>query len=155
VKSWYAPPSPGSRQAAAAEARNRSAGALRPAAATWGTAMARRSRDDGAPRDECALLVHLLGGRLVLIEDPHLDVARRLVAEILLAVDGAARNIIVVAGLEHLRRLPLDGERNFAFLDRGPLLAGWRWNWLPAPGGMVTDCSPTSRVGSFSNGIVK
>src|SRR5580704_12226230 len=76
-----------------------------------------------APR-ACALLRDLLGRRLVLVENPHLDVARRLVAEILLAVDGAARDIIVVAGLEHLRRLPLHREGDFALLDRGPLLAG-------------------------------
>src|SRR5437016_1422884 len=78
----------------------------------------------GQARQESALFRDLLGGRLVLVENPHLDVARRLVAQILLAMDGAARNIIPVAGLEHLRRLSLDGEGDVALLDRGPLVAG-------------------------------
>src|SRR5438105_9288339 len=65
-----------------------------------------------------------LGSRLVLVENPHLDVAGGLVGEVLLAVDGAARNMIVVAGLEHLRRLAFDGEGDLALLNRGPLVAG-------------------------------
>src|SRR5262249_11392036 len=67
---------------------------------------------------------HLLGGRLVLVENPHLNIARRLVGEILLAVDGSARNVIAVADLQHLRRLALDGESDFALLNRRPLVAG-------------------------------
>src|SRR5205085_1834856 len=63
-----------------------------------------------------------LGRRLVLVENPHLDVARGPVGEILLAVNGAARNVVTLAGLKHLRRLSLDGEGDFAFLDRGPLV---------------------------------
>src|SRR5438046_5763275 len=75
-------------------------------------------------RPALSLFANLLGGRHALVENPHLDVTRRLVGEILLAVDGAARHVVMVAGLEHLRRLSLDGEGDFTFLDRGPLLAG-------------------------------
>ena len=71
----------------------------------------------------CALFHHRLGRRLALVENPHLDVARRPAGEILLAVDGTAWNMIMIAGLEHLRRLPLDGEGDFALLDGSPLLA--------------------------------
>src|SRR5216683_4996074 len=88
-----------------------------------GTAM-RQSPSRLRSPQACALFPHRLGGRLVLVENPHLDVARWLVVEILLAVDGTARNIITITSLEHLRRLPLDGEGDFALLDRGPLLAG-------------------------------
>src|SRR3954468_15410786 len=70
-----------------------------------------------------ALIFDLLGSRFALVENPHLDVARRLAAQILLPMDGAARDIVAVAGLEHLRGLPLDGEGDFTLLDRGPLVA--------------------------------
>src|SRR5262245_49512455 len=70
------------------------------------------------------LVQHLLRRRLALVEDAHLGVARRLVGEVLLAVDGAARDIIVLAGLEHLRRLALDREGDLALLHRRPLVAG-------------------------------
>src|SRR6266581_1662639 len=70
------------------------------------------------------LVGHCLRGRLALIENPHLDIARGLVGEILLAVNGSARNVIAVAGLQHLGRLALDGEGDFALLNRRPLVAG-------------------------------
>src|SRR5260370_40584776 len=57
-------------------------------------------------------------------ENIHHDVACRLVAEVLLSVDGAASNVVAVAGLEHDWGLSLDGEGDFALLDRGPLIAG-------------------------------
>jgi hypothetical protein len=44
-----------------------------------------------------SLFGHLLSGWLVLVENPHLDVASRLVGQILLTVYGATRNIIAVA----------------------------------------------------------
>src|SRR5438874_8679684 len=42
------------------------------------------ARGRGATEPEPPLLRHLFGRRLVLVENPHLDVARRLVGEILL-----------------------------------------------------------------------
>src|SRR5262252_845568 len=78
--------------------------------------------------------LHPLSGWLVLVENPHLDVARRLVAQILLTVDGAARNIVAVAGLEHHWRLPLDRECDLALLDRGPLIAGVAVELIPGSG---------------------
>src|ERR1700674_5385259 len=65
-----------------------------------------------------------LGYRLALVENSHHDVARRLVAEVLLSVDGAARKVVTVVGLEHDWGLSLDSEGDFALLDRGPLIAG-------------------------------
>ena len=65
-----------------------------------------------------------LGYRLALVENIQRDVARRLVAEVLLSVDDAARNVVALAGLEHDWGLSLDGEGDFAVLDRGPLIAG-------------------------------
>ena len=65
-----------------------------------------------------------LGYRLALVENIHHDVACRLVTEVLLSVDGAARNVVAVADLEHNWGLSLDGEGDFARLDRGPLIAG-------------------------------
>src|ERR1700680_1664563 len=65
-----------------------------------------------------------LGYRLAFVENSHHDVACRLVAEVLLSVDGAARNVVALAGLEHDWGLSLDGEGDFALLDRGPLIAG-------------------------------
>src|SRR5271170_2585521 len=64
-----------------------------------------------------------LGYRLALVEHSHHDVAHRLIAEVLLSVDGAARHVVAVAGLEHDWGLSLDGEGDFALLDRGPLIA--------------------------------
>jgi hypothetical protein len=43
---------------------------------------------------------------------------RTVTGEIVLTADGAAWNIITFAGLEHVWRLPLDGEGDFALLDR-------------------------------------
>src|SRR5215470_15204953 len=86
--------------------------------------VASATRNGSVPPLAFALFRDRLGGRLVLVENPHLDVARRLVGEILLAVDGAARNVVTVACLEHVWRLPLDGEGDLSLLDRGPLLAG-------------------------------
>src|SRR5260370_9634630 len=65
-----------------------------------------------------------LGYRLACGENIHHDVACRLIAEVLLAVDGAARNVVAVAGLEHDWGLSLDREGDFSLLDRGPLIAG-------------------------------
>src|SRR5215831_5205697 len=59
----------------------------------------------------------------VLVGDVHLDRARRCVGEILVAMDGAARNIDPVAHLEHARCLALDRIGDLALLDRPPLLA--------------------------------
>src|SRR5712691_9317022 len=81
----------------------------------------KRHPPTAAPAARFRLFRDRLGGGLVLVENPHLDVARRLVGKILLAVDGAARNVVAVAGLEHVRRLSLDGEGDFALLHRGPL----------------------------------
>src|SRR5262249_4161911 len=65
-----------------------------------------------------------LGCLLALVENIHHDVACRLVAKVLLSVDGAARNVVALAGLEHDWWLSPDGEGNFALLDRSPLIAG-------------------------------
>src|SRR5712672_4206386 len=65
-----------------------------------------------------------LGYRLAVVENIQHDIARQLVAEVLLSVDGAASNVVAVAGLEHDWGLSLDGEGDFALLDRGPLIAG-------------------------------
>ncbi len=52
---------------------------------------------------------YLLDQRLVLVHDVELDRARRLVGEVLIAVDRAARDVGAVAGLERARRLALNG----------------------------------------------
>src|SRR5215831_1988811 len=75
-----------------------------------------------------------LGYRLALVENIQHDVACRLVAEVLLSVDGAARNVVALAGLEHDWGLSLDGEGDFALLDRGPLIAGVAMELVAAAG---------------------
>src|SRR5882724_7891270 len=75
------------------------------------------------PHAAGSLFRHDLGLRHVLVGNVHLDRARRCIGEILVAVDGAARNVDPVADLEHARRLALDGIGDLALLDRPPLLA--------------------------------
>src|SRR6266700_4221449 len=74
-------------------------------------------------RDDADLLGHRLGLGLVLVRDIELDRARRTVRDILVAVNGAARDIDELADLEHARRLALDREGDFALLHRPPLVA--------------------------------
>ena len=62
--------------------------------------------------------------------------AGRLVGQVLVAVNGAARHVDKLAGLEDARRLALDGVGDFALLHRPPLIprmavelvAGAGWN---------------------------
>src|SRR5437667_11447075 len=71
-----------------------------------------------------ALIRHLLGLRDVLVGDIELDRARRSVRQVLIAVDGAARDEDEFADLEHARRLAPDGIGDLALLHRPPLIAG-------------------------------
>src|SRR6202521_3526798 len=81
----------------------------------------------GLPWVTARLVLLSLGDRLerglVLVDDVELDRACRLVGEVLVAVNGAAWNVGVVADLEGTRRLAPDGEGDFAFLHRRPLVA--------------------------------
>src|SRR6266702_4393219 len=72
--------------------------------------------------DAGSLLDQLERG-LVLVHDVELDRARRLVGQVLITVHAAARDVDAVAGLEGARCLALDGQGDFAFLHRRPLVA--------------------------------
>src|ERR1700719_4346972 len=76
------------------------------------------------PSYSSRLIGHRLKQRLVLVHDIELDRARRLVGEILVPMDGAARDVGAVADLERAWLLALDGQGDFALLDGGPLVAG-------------------------------
>src|SRR5215471_3157906 len=87
-----------------------------------------------APSTMAPLLGNRLGHRFALVENVYHDVARRLVAEVLLSVDDAAGNVVALAGLEHEWRLSLDGEGHFALLDRSPLIAGVAMEFVAGTG---------------------
>src|SRR5260370_25829640 len=59
-----------------------------------------------------------LGYRLALVENIHHHVSCRLVAEVLLSLDDAARDVVAFSGPEHDWGPSLDGEGDFALLDR-------------------------------------
>src|SRR5271163_3556161 len=59
---------------------------------------------------------------LVLVGDIELDGACRHVREVLVAMNGTARHVDSVAGLEHARRFALDSEGDFTLLHRPPLV---------------------------------
>src|SRR5881275_1795684 len=63
------------------------------------------------------------GDRRILVHDIEFDRARRLVGHVLVAMDGPARDVDPFTRLEDARRLPLDGEGDFALLDGRPLVA--------------------------------
>src|SRR5580700_11665589 len=77
----------------------------------------------GASRPAGGSIGDRLGLGLVLVGDVELDRAHRLVREVLVAVDRAARDVDALARLEDARRLALDGERGLALLHRPPLVA--------------------------------
>src|SRR5438105_4068841 len=97
---------------------------MRRAAAGWPVYGPATVRDYEHSQSETALIGHRLGLGLALVGDVELDGAHRPVCHVLVAVDRAARNIDIIARLEHTRRLALDGEGDFAFLYRPPLIAG-------------------------------
>src|SRR5439155_2466008 len=69
------------------------------------------------------LLRYLLGLRLVLVRDIQLDRSRRTLRKVLIAMNRAARDIDVIAGLHNAWLLTLDRESDFAFLHRPPLVS--------------------------------
>src|ERR1700722_12747538 len=91
-----------------------------------------------AQRGKTQAVARLFGSslvdRLALVENAQHDVAHRLVGEVLLSVNGAARNVVALTGLEHDRRLSLDGEGDLALLDRGPLIAGMTMEMIVGAG---------------------
>src|SRR5258708_14083369 len=66
---------------------------------------------------------HRIALRLALVDDQELDGARGRVALVLVAMDGAARNVDGVSGLENLRRLAPDRVGDLALNYRPPLIA--------------------------------
>jgi hypothetical protein len=68
-------------------------------------------------------LRHLLGLGLVLVRDVELDRARRTLREVLVAVNRATPDVDKITRLHNSRRLALDGEGDFPFLHRPPLVA--------------------------------
>src|SRR4051794_26843969 len=84
----------------------------------------RRARNSGwwSCRDQLRHRIRIVL-RLVLVLDEEFDGARRRVALVLVAMDGAARNVDEFARFEHTRRLAFDREGDLALDHYLPLIA--------------------------------
>jgi hypothetical protein len=83
---------------------------------------------------ECGRLVDDFSVWFVFIDDHQFNGADRLAAEVLVAVNGASRNVDHIAGLQDLRLFASNRVGDLAFLHHFPLIAGMAVEWGCAAG---------------------